>query len=315
MSQRKIILVILFFISINGFSQEYLFNHYTTVDGLSHNEVRKIVKDTDGFLWLGTQNGLNRFDGYRFEIFKNRPNDSTSLVGNKIYSLASSKHKLWVGTTNGISILDTRTLRIISAPEITKTLSSNAVFEIYHDGEENIWIFTGDKNYKIEGKTLTIKSCLPSYKMVTMARGEDGYFWIGTDKGLLKYDANRNVIIKTYNIGRYDIFSQNQVYTNDLGEVWTTVGDVLYIYQANKDKFIPMHSSKRLNAIGEHKSETVLFGSYGNGLLKYERRSGQFTSIISNPEKLNSLSSDDIYDVFVDEWIYWSMLTPLKPNQ
>lgn len=299
---RHIFLFVILFCGYSVcFSQDYRFHHLTTVDGLSHNEVRKIVKDTEGFMWFGTQNGLNRFDGYRFKVFKHTPNDSTSLVDDKIYALAASKNKLWVGTTNGISILDTRTLKVVHTPKIAKMLFGHTIFQLYNDGEGKIWVATGDKNYIIDVTTLEINSCLTSYKLVCLAMGGDGYFWIGTDKGLLKYDTERDTVIKEYDVGSYNIFSPNQIYTNTLGEVWTTVGHDVYVYESERDRFVRVHRSRRLNAVAENSNGTVFFGSYGGGLLEYERSTGVFTAVSAHPDKHYSLSSDDVYDVFIDE--------------
>jgi ligand-binding sensor domain-containing protein/signal transduction histidine kinase len=80
------------------------FDHYNTDSGLSQNEVFDIVQDQKGFIWFGTDEGLNRFDGHEFRIFKNEPNNKNSLIGNSVQSLEIDQQgTLWIGTTNGIS--------------------------------------------------------------------------------------------------------------------------------------------------------------------------------------------------------------------
>jgi ligand-binding sensor domain-containing protein len=75
------------------------FKNYTTLEGLSHNIVRKTIMDTEGFIWVATQDGLNKFNGHSFEIYKVIPDDSTSISSNKIITLAEDKyHNIWIGT-------------------------------------------------------------------------------------------------------------------------------------------------------------------------------------------------------------------------
>ena len=90
MSKIKKIVLTLFFLveTVLSFSQTQLLKNFLTVeDGLSHNEVTSIVQDEDGFIWIGTRGGLNRYDGYEFKIYNQVPGDSNSLVNPSIESL------------------------------------------------------------------------------------------------------------------------------------------------------------------------------------------------------------------------------------
>lgn len=81
-----------------------LFTHLTTEDGLSNGWVRAIYQDTSGFLWIATANGLNRYDGYTFRIYRHVPADSESLAHNSVHSIyEDSSHRLWIGTEGGLS--------------------------------------------------------------------------------------------------------------------------------------------------------------------------------------------------------------------
>src|ERR1700748_3770584 len=87
--------------------QPYYFNHYQVENGLSNNSVECSIQDDDGFLWIGTINGLNRFDGYTFKTFYNDPGDTASIGSNFIRCLYNDKHGvIWVGTNKGVYTFD-----------------------------------------------------------------------------------------------------------------------------------------------------------------------------------------------------------------
>src|SRR6185436_1537565 len=91
----------------------FSFEQFTTDNGLSHESIIGIVKDKDGFIWLGTANGLNRFDGVSFKVFQNNPATDQSIPGNYIAGITLDKKGfLWVATNSGLCRIDTRTLKI-----------------------------------------------------------------------------------------------------------------------------------------------------------------------------------------------------------
>ena len=82
--------------------------------GLSNNSVRCIFQDHNGFMWFGTYDGLNRFDGYEFKVFRNKLNDSTSLPHNYIYTINEDHHQnIWIGTGQGIGIYNNPTSKFL----------------------------------------------------------------------------------------------------------------------------------------------------------------------------------------------------------
>jgi len=97
-----LLIAFLCFIEVDG--QQLSFNRLNSEDGLSNNLVTSIVQDNKGFMWFGTQDGLNRFDGYSITVFKKSDEDTCSILDNLIFSLfIDSKGELWVGSLNGMS--------------------------------------------------------------------------------------------------------------------------------------------------------------------------------------------------------------------
>ena len=300
------LIFVLLMITLFGWAQEYKFRHITTVDGLSHNEVRKIVKDSHGFMWFGTQNGLNRYDGYRFKLFKSKPNDSTSIVGDKVFSLTASKDKLWVGTITGLSVLHTVSLKVIPTPELWNVFQDKDILQLFWDGSKKVWASTEDGNYIIDTDSYKVRTVLEDFKIVSMGKGVDNSLWIGTDQGLLKYNPEAGEIIKNYEIGAFNAYGLDEIFTNSYGEVWVTLGDGIFRFQSERDRFIEVYRSKTLNAISQSEKGDLFFGSYGNGLIRYSRDTGDFETLMANPENHASLSSNDVYDVYVgEEDIVW----------
>ena len=107
--------IIVFFLMLSSFSvfsqsESYNFSKLNTFTGLSHNEVNTILKDADGFLWFGTIDGLNRYDGYSYKIFRKKYNDKTSLRDNPVYFLYElPDSKMWVKGVSEACIYDSNT--------------------------------------------------------------------------------------------------------------------------------------------------------------------------------------------------------------
>nr|WP_286855895.1 two-component regulator propeller domain-containing protein [Proteiniphilum sp. UBA4988] len=129
-------------------NSDYYFRNMAVEDGLSQNMVYSILQDKTGFIWFGTLDGLNRYDGLRFKIFKKDNENSRSIGSNKILSLLQdSNEKIWVGTTNGIYIYDPMCEKFFRFDMKTTDGEKveGAVRDLKRDGKGNIWIGVQDK--------------------------------------------------------------------------------------------------------------------------------------------------------------------------
>ena len=110
MTCKTTILAILLAIAASSAGQSYYFRHYQVENGLSNNAVICSIQDKKGFLWFGTKDGLDRFDGYTFKIFRNDPDDERSIGSNFIHALfVDSNDVLWAGTEQGLYQYDATT--------------------------------------------------------------------------------------------------------------------------------------------------------------------------------------------------------------
>lgn len=132
--------------SVQQPTQKILFNQIPTELGLSQNVVTCSLQDKTGFLWFGTKDGLNRFDGYQFKVYRHNPQDASSLSDSSITTLfEDQKGRMWIGTENGLNFFDrTRETfyRILPDPNNPNSLSHQQIRSIAEDKHAAIWIAT-----------------------------------------------------------------------------------------------------------------------------------------------------------------------------
>jgi diguanylate cyclase (GGDEF)-like protein len=129
-----------------AFANPTRFERISVSHGLSHNTVYSILQDRQGFLWFGTEDGLNRYDGYNFKVLRYVHSDPRTLTSSWVTCLLEDGDgSLWIGTTNGLSKLDRRNetiLRYRATPSVSSSLSLDDIACLAQDGEGNLWIGT-----------------------------------------------------------------------------------------------------------------------------------------------------------------------------
>src|ERR1019366_234058 len=144
---KRLLFIFLFLCSTGSLlqAQSYYFRNYQVSNGVSSNTITCITQDRKGFMWFGTRNGLNRFDGSSFKIFRNNTNNSQSLGSNSILSLFEDKRQqLWVGTYKGVYIYDATHENFA----FFKNIPEVEVRAINEDNNNNIWLVAGFMVYK-----------------------------------------------------------------------------------------------------------------------------------------------------------------------
>ncbi|WP_297089316.1 two-component regulator propeller domain-containing protein [uncultured Draconibacterium sp.] len=168
--------------------------------GLSHNSALCLREDHEGFLWIGTRDGLNKFDGEKFEIFKHQFFDSTSLINNHINCLFETKEKeLWIGTANGLCVYSSQTnaFRTVKLPAGSFPSDSYYIRTILETNDGRIWLGTTDGLYIISKnrKSVTYKMLNPeenhfANNIRKIYQDTNGTIWLGTGNGLYKWKNN-----------------------------------------------------------------------------------------------------------------------------
>lgn len=185
-------------ITPNRFNSEtnLRFKKISVEEGLSQSTVFSILKDSQGFMWFGTRGGgLNKYDGYNFTVYKNDPNDSTSLSNNEVISLfEDSKGQLWVGTRKGgLNLFDPMSESFSQFKKSNKTgsISGNTVNVIFEDSKNNLWIGTSlGLDLFHEGEF--ISNVIPEIDkrhITSMDEDEEGKLYISDKTGLFIYNT------------------------------------------------------------------------------------------------------------------------------
>jgi signal transduction histidine kinase/ligand-binding sensor domain-containing protein len=227
------------------FSSDLFFNRYSTDDGLSQASVNAILKDSKGFTWFGTDDGLNRFDGNQFRIYKKKPGDSTSIAGNTVETLwEDNRGRIWVGTSEGLCIYNQHTEKFISYP--MNGLDFYASLDIKEDTvRKRVWMATGATglsyfDLKSDSMIRYFHPDINDLNVVKIEIAGDSLF-IGTlEKGLFVLDLNSNAVKEIILYGANALTKSSiRALLKDGDDLWIgTEGDGLKKYDASLKKII-----------------------------------------------------------------------------
>src|SRR5258706_576927 len=134
-------------------AQPYYFRHYQVENGLSNSTVFCSTQDKNGFLWFGTKDGLNRFDGYHFKLFTHTTNNGNAIGSDMVYCLFSDqKGALWVGGQNGLFLFDQAQEKLIRLVD-----SLVEINYISADDKGNLWFLSLNNVYRYNLNTRSLK--------------------------------------------------------------------------------------------------------------------------------------------------------------
>lgn len=254
MNFLMIFLLFLFTLSHSSLAEEIKFEYLSVSEGLSQPVVFAILQDSQGFIWVGTENGLNRYDGYQFTVYKHNANNPNSLSSHYIWALQQDQAGiLWVGTDKGLNRFDTVNLtvkRYLHDDNNPNSLSHNDVRTLYKDRQGILWIGTMSGLNRFDPKTETFTRYLHreedstslSHNQIqgTKAIYQDhhGHFWIGTFGGGLN-ELNPDTGVFTHfrrqptNPNSLNNEEVKAIYADQTGNLW--IGGL-----AGLDKFDPV---------------------------------------------------------------------------
>lgn len=192
-------LVLTFSVQVFAKKPDLSFTTFTSRDGLSSNTVFAILKDRFGFLWVGTDDGLNRFDGTSFKVYRRTKDKPASLAANHVTALfEDSDGILWIGTNGGsVSVYDRNKDEFIDLGKRSGQDLGIAVTSINEDGKGNIWIASYSGLRVLNPKTRKVVRSyqfshaagkLNTNTVIAVFRDSRKMMWVGTDVGLYRYN-------------------------------------------------------------------------------------------------------------------------------
>ncbi len=302
--------------SIKSASQEKIF--YDLPNGLSQKNVNVIYQDFRGFLWIGTDDGLNKFDGYDVTVYRHSLSDGHSISHNLIRALAPDGTKgLWIGTERGglnHYNFQTDQFSTFDGQLINGALLSNCtIYDLEIDNENNIWIATnhGLALFDTEINTLlpipiSIQELVENHvHILDVFLDSRGVIWIGTDEnGLWSIDSDLN---KTSHYQEGDLSNDIQggsvrsIFESRDGILWVGTDRGLNRYDEFTKKFIAYDELTDINiwAIAESADNEITIGTDGDGL-KVLLSNGQTQSFRQSDVNQFSLNDNVIRDIFRD---------------
>ena len=232
--RNKLLLLLIWAASMWGVkSQSIKFEHYNDDNGLSHNSVRHIVQDKNGFLWVGTFSGLNRFDGYEFKSYTSTGNRSNTIPNDDITALEldEEQNHLWIGTRNGLALFNMETHKFHTfQPNAnnSKSLQDEEVRSVHVDRFKQVWVGTKNKGIFIyNSKENTFKKIeLPGFNYIKeIIEDSNGHIWVGS------YESAGVAKISLDNLGGV---SQIREYSLNVPDSGDTNPYINFIYEDHK---------------------------------------------------------------------------------
>lgn len=302
------------------------FDYLSIEDGLSQTAVNCIIQDREGYMWFGTQSGLNKYNGsasYPFEIFQHDLHDTNSLSNNWIFDIAEDKiGNLWVGTLDGLNKLNKNTgnvTRYLHDPYNPSSLNNEEVLGVYIDSKGYVWAKTSDALNKLDTLTGKFTHYIHHRDYFNTSKSnihspifEDkaGNLWVATLDGLNLFDRSHEKFI-LYNVKNSNISDNyiTDIYEDLKGNLWIGTQNGLNKFNYKKRNFKHYFSEENnanslsqnhITSIHEDHIGNIWIGTFGGGLNKFNSRTNQFTNYRHNKNNARGISHDVIFTIYQD---------------
>lgn len=304
MLKKISLIILLLFISFHpllGSIKNILFDHLTISNGLSNNEIRSIIQDKEGFIWIGTEDGLNRYDGYGFKIFRNISGDTLSLTNNFINQVfEDSKQRIWIATLQGVSLYNkqndsfTTYLKNLHIKSITETKDGNIIAGTV----AGLRLIEPNKNKTARTRIIdwrpnnTIIKILPcsNHQILILTLSTIGYY------NLKKRSYNEIEMPASFGV-------PNQQFTDCIfdrqNNLWIATSNGLFKKHASGNKVIQIehkYPNVHINTLFSDNKNNIWIGTQ-SGLIIYLNNQNQWLQYTHN-ERSNSLNNNEILTIY-----------------
>jgi len=293
-------------------------------NGLSNNAIRCIFQDRRGFMWFGTYDGLNRYDGNNFNVFRNKFGDSTSLVNNWILAINEDlDNNIWIGTRQGVNVYNSVAGRFehvdyISAANNQRKKITSVIRNILCDKDGNIFIATGDAGLLYYAKGATTAVQVPfrdstrtetMFDVSSMETDAENNIWLFiVNKGLCRLTSGERQIHGLNNT----LLSANCI-AIDRSILWAGTRDGLYKYDIASNRYVQYYkdvqgelSHKKVVTVFIDKMKNCWIGTDGGGINILNTVTNKFEYLPAGNSN-HSLTSESVYAIYEDrdarKWI------------
>ena len=319
-------LILIYFVSS---AQTRRFKHLTSYDGISQSEVYAFLEDSRGFMWFGTVDGLNRYDGYSVKIFNTDKNDPHALSNNTIRSLAEDHlGRIWIGTDDGLNYYEPRTEQIFQVKYNPFDHKFPVWSLLIHD--EHLLVGTTNGLWRTTIQSNKIEDIESDFQQITnfdtqnlnnfiraIIKSKHGGIWIQTSNNISRivFQQNSNVPIVIEDVSFNDFLLQETAIEDSTGNLWiasSSYGLLRYNPGTKQTShFIDYGttygpSSKKCSALTLDKNGNLWVGTLDKGLnfIKSDELNKKvvfFETIQNEPLNENSLNSNLIYSLYVSK--------------
>ena len=295
-----------------------------------------IAQDKAGFLWVGTEQGLVRWDGYHYRMYRADRSNPRALADNYIQRLhVDSQGTLWIATASGgLSRYDPRGDSFVNYSAATAGLSDDVVTAIADDGDAGVWVATEHGLDDVTAERGVIDhmhhedndpASLPSSNGTTVFHDSKGRLWIGTVGAVIRQDVPKGPFVKVFLPAHEGVSSAAAcVAEGSDGTIW--VGTTLGAYIIHPDspgvnpEAVPGTQSNQILSIAESRRGEMWLGTYGNGVLVVDEASFAIRHIVNDPFLRQDLDEDTLWAIFRDSaggmWVGTNRgLSRHDPNQ
>ena len=306
--------------SVNASINDKSFIRLDILSGFSSNNITCVHQDSNGYMWVGTVNGLNKYNGNNVKVFNYEIGNDKSLSSTYITSIfEDDEGRIWVGTKNGLNIIESKSdevIRVSVGITNDRGLSNEKITSIFQDGTGNIWIGTenGLNRYNAE-KDIFVKyladsddeKALSNNYITSIEEDINGYLWIGTKNGINAINSRDNDKVLS---GHRFINERKYIYhieNDNLGNVWMATDEGIYVYNIKDNSLNKFYLdiNENLNTNVEYiyadSNDNIWFAST-NVAIKYCQEQKEFTIYKNDKSRLNSLSDDDVKCFYEDKY-------------
>jgi signal transduction histidine kinase/DNA-binding response OmpR family regulator/ligand-binding sensor domain-containing protein len=284
----------------------FSFSHYTSDNGLSQNSLTTIMKDHKGYLWFGTRDGLNKFDGYNFTLYNSKPNKKMSVLSNRILAIKEDKWgAIWVRTYDEIVYrLNQSTEELNRIEKPTGEFLNDKIREIFTFPSGLVWLNTYDKGcYKIETDETTQKLTVTTFNQKnrnlsnnivrTIFEDKDRNVWLLTQNGLNCLEPNGKSIVY---FSKYSFYSFIE---NEKRIMFGSEGKIFQYEKRTKTfKTVDLPDQIIVATLASFNPNSYLFATQGKGFFTYDVLQGNLQQF--SKEKYPVMKTNDIQSIYID---------------